>query len=60
MEGMTEEQKEYEAMKLVHMFDKLSRSIKAGKNTLNTCTGQFELIQYILLSLFLLWSFISL
>ncbi|KAM4619196.1 chaperone Ric-8A [Polymixia lowei] len=25
MEGMTEEQKEYEAMKLVHMFDKLSR-----------------------------------
>lgn len=30
MEGMTEEQKEYEAMKLVDMFDKLSRSIKAG------------------------------
>uniref|UniRef100_A0A3P8Q373 Synembryn n=1 Tax=Astatotilapia calliptera TaxID=8154 RepID=A0A3P8Q373_ASTCA len=29
MEGMTEEQKEYEAMKLVHMFDKLSRSLKA-------------------------------
>lgn len=26
MEGMTEEQKEYEAMKLVKMFDKLSRS----------------------------------
>ncbi|XP_005933580.1 synembryn-A isoform X1 [Haplochromis burtoni] len=26
MEGMTEEQKEYEAMKLVHMFDKLSRN----------------------------------
>ncbi|KAM7413822.1 hypothetical protein PAMA_018895 [Pampus argenteus] len=26
MEGMTEEQKEYEAMKLVHMFDKLSRT----------------------------------
>ncbi|XP_055078509.1 synembryn-A isoform X2 [Periophthalmus magnuspinnatus] len=26
MEGMTEEQKEYEAMKLVQMFDKLSRS----------------------------------
>lgn len=25
MEGMTEEQKEYEAMKLVNMFDKLSR-----------------------------------
>jgi hypothetical protein len=25
MEGMTEEQKEYEAMKLVSMFDKLSR-----------------------------------
>lgn len=30
MEGMTEEQKEYEAMKLVDMFDKLSRSVKAG------------------------------
>ncbi len=27
MEGMTEEQKEYEAMKLVDMFDKLSRLI---------------------------------
>uniref|UniRef100_A0A667WKA4 Synembryn n=1 Tax=Myripristis murdjan TaxID=586833 RepID=A0A667WKA4_9TELE len=26
MEGMTEEQKEYEAMKLVNMFDKLSRN----------------------------------
>uniref|UniRef100_A0A3Q3M683 Synembryn n=1 Tax=Mastacembelus armatus TaxID=205130 RepID=A0A3Q3M683_9TELE len=26
MEGMTEEQKEYEAMKLVNMFDKLSRT----------------------------------
>ncbi|XP_037306537.1 synembryn-A [Pungitius pungitius] len=26
MEGMTEEQKEYEAMKLVHMFDRLSRT----------------------------------
>ncbi|NXU88421.1 RIC8A protein, partial [Xiphorhynchus elegans] len=25
MEGMTEEQKEHEAMKLVNMFDKLSR-----------------------------------
>jgi len=25
MEGMTDEQKEYEAMKLVNMFDKLSR-----------------------------------
>lgn len=25
MDGMTEEQKEYEAMKLVNMFDKLSR-----------------------------------
>ncbi|TTJ07850.1 Synembryn-A [Bagarius yarrelli] len=25
MDGMTEEQKEYEAMKLIHMFDKLSR-----------------------------------
>ena len=34
MEGMTEEQKEYEAMKLVQMFDKLSRSIKTDKNTL--------------------------
>lgn len=33
MEGMTEEQKEYEAMKLINMFDKLSRSIKADKNT---------------------------
>lgn len=30
MEGMTEEQKEYEAMKLLDMFDKLSRYIKAG------------------------------
>lgn len=29
MEGMTEEQKEYEAMKLVNMFDKLSRYQKA-------------------------------
>lgn len=29
MEGMTEEQKEYEAMKLISMFDKLSRSVKA-------------------------------
>lgn len=29
MEGMTEEQKEYEAMKLVDMFDKLSRLITA-------------------------------
>lgn len=28
MEGMTEEQKEYEAMKLISMFDKLSRSVK--------------------------------
>lgn len=26
MEGMTEEQKEHEAMKLVQMFDKLSRN----------------------------------
>lgn len=25
MDGMTEEQKEFEAMKLVNMFDKLSR-----------------------------------
>lgn len=25
MEGMTDEQKEYEAMKLVNMFDRLSR-----------------------------------
>lgn len=29
MEGMTEEQKEYEAMKLVNMFDRLSRLITA-------------------------------
>lgn len=28
MEGMTEEEKEYEAMKLVSLFDKLSRLIK--------------------------------
>ena len=27
MEGMTEEQKEHEAMKLVNMFDKLSRYV---------------------------------
>lgn len=27
MEGMTEEQKEHEAMKLVNMFDKLSRCV---------------------------------
>ena len=27
MEGMTEEQKEIEAMKLVEMFDRLSRSM---------------------------------
>uniref|UniRef100_A0A3Q2WFK4 Synembryn n=1 Tax=Haplochromis burtoni TaxID=8153 RepID=A0A3Q2WFK4_HAPBU len=40
MEGMTEEQKEYEAMKLVHMFDKLSRSLKAHTVTQVTCTGQ--------------------
>lgn len=31
MEGMTEEQKEYEAMKLVDMFDKLSRSVKSRR-----------------------------
>lgn len=30
MEGMTEEQKELEAMKLVRMFDRLSRSVKAA------------------------------
>lgn len=35
MEGMTEEEKEYEAMKLVDMFDKLSRSVK---NRRHTCT----------------------
>lgn len=28
MEGMTEEQKEHEAMKLVNMFDKLSRCVR--------------------------------
>lgn len=28
MEGMSEEQKEYEAMKLVSMFNKLSRSVQ--------------------------------
>ena len=38
MEGMTEEQKEYEAMKLVDMFDKLSRSIKAGHTHTHTQT----------------------
>lgn len=31
MEGMTEEQKEYEAMKLVNMFDKLSRYVLLGR-----------------------------
>lgn len=30
MEGMTEEQKEHEAMKLVNMFDKLSRWVMPG------------------------------
>ncbi|XP_041033893.1 synembryn-A-like isoform X2 [Carcharodon carcharias] len=30
MEGMTDEQKEYEAMKLVSMFDKLSRYVERG------------------------------
>lgn len=45
MEGMTEEQKEYEAMKLVDMFDKLSRLITAEHtHTCNTCTAQYELI----------------
>lgn len=38
MEGMTEEQKEYEAMKLVDMFDKLSRSVKAADTHTHTST----------------------
>lgn len=34
MEGMTEEEKEYEAMKLVQMFDKLSRLVTAQTHPL--------------------------
>lgn len=41
MEGMTEEQKEYEAMKLVDMFDKLSRSVKSTHSHLMHA-GQFQ------------------
>lgn len=43
MEGMTEEQKEHEAMKLVNMFDKLSRYVacqggpRAGTEEDNPC-----------------------
>lgn len=43
MEGMTEEQKEYEAMKLVSMFDKLSRSVKAT----HIYTNMYCFIEYI-------------
>lgn len=36
-EGMTEEQKEYEAMKLVETMDKLNRLIQPLSFTLNIC-----------------------
>lgn len=39
MEGMTEEQKEYEAMKLVNMFDKLSRYQKRERSVRNCGLG---------------------
>lgn len=43
MDGMTEEQKEHEAMKLVNMFDKLSRCVawhgEAARAVLSTPGG---------------------
>lgn len=45
MEGMTEEQKEHEAMKLVNMFDKLSRywdmCVSGGTSVTNVALAVF-------------------
>lgn len=42
MEGMTEEQKEHEAMKLVNMFDKLSRCV--GRRVCSCREGEWTYI----------------
>lgn len=51
MDGMTEEQKEYEAMKLVDMFNKLSRLISA-EQTHDTRAAQYEQIYSNILKIF--------